>query len=67
MNARGWDVRQNCTAEVVIPSVGSIDSFSVVDGIIELLSVHLVLGIVDDKGVIEGDVVREVVNGWIHA
>ena len=66
MNARSGYVWQNSATKRIVFSIGSIDSFSVVDGVIELLTVHLVFGSTDYKSVVKGDLIGEVVGRWIY-
>ena len=66
VDARCGDVRDDTATEAVISAIGSINSFPVILGIIEFLPIDLKLGAIDDKGVIEGNIVRVVVEWWFR-
>ena len=56
------DVGQDCAAKLIVDSVGEIDSFAVVERIIELLAHGVVLLLVADDAHIETDLVGVVEN-----
>ena len=64
VDARCGLVRDDTAAEAIIPAIGSIDSFSVILWIVEFLAIDLVVGAVDDKGIIECDIVRVIIDWW---
>ncbi len=66
VNTRSRHVGKDRSAKAFIPSIDSIYSFSVIDWIVELLSIDFIIGAVDYKDIIKSDVVREVVDGWIY-
>ena len=59
-------VGKHCSAEEVVPSIGSVNSFAVVGWVIEFLSIDSIGGFVDDEGFIEADPVGVVVDGWFY-
>ena len=55
------------STKFVVSSIGPIDSFSVLDRIVEHQSVYFITGLVDNVGLIEGDAVGEVVSWRINS
>jgi hypothetical protein len=67
LDAGGGDVGEDLSAEGIVPAVDSVDSFPVVEGVVEDLSVDLIVGAIDDEDLVEGGVVGEVVDGRVDS
>ena len=69
MDARSRHVRNDTSTEIVISTVCPVDPLPVVFGVVENLPIDFIAGSIDNKGVVEGGVVRVVVDGrlWISS
>lgn len=65
--ARGSDVRKDCSTEEIISSIGTIDSFLIIDGVIEELSIDIVSSLIFDPSLVEANSVGVVIEWRINA
>jgi hypothetical protein len=64
--AGGGHVGEDRAAEEVVASVGAVNSFPIVGGIVEGLSIDFVDGFVADPGLIEADAIGVAVDGRVY-
>lgn len=62
VDAGSRGVGNDGSTEVIIASIDSIDSFPVVDGVVEELSIDFIVGAIDDEYLIKSHMVGEVID-----
>jgi hypothetical protein len=67
LNAGCIGIGNDGSAEVVIPSVHSINSFPIFYGIIEKEPIDFIVSLVDGVGLVEGNVEGKVVVRWVSS
>ena len=67
LDTRSIGIGNDGSTETVVSSICPINSFSIFDRIIEEKTIDFIFGLVDDIGLIEGDMEGEVVVGRVDS